>query len=92
MLFVAFVVVFLMSLLSFLDTIVSILKIASLKSALARKGTDHQNTLPSPDPIHIATPSPVHPRRQSSGAYLSSQTTHRQPMEEVRNIEVSVLL
>ncbi|KAG6508435.1 hypothetical protein ZIOFF_033809 [Zingiber officinale] len=63
-------------------------QIASLKEALARKETDHQNVLPSPDPIHIATPSPVHPSRQSSGAYLSSQTTHRQPMEEVRNIEV----
>ncbi|KAG6483979.1 hypothetical protein ZIOFF_060772 [Zingiber officinale] len=63
-------------------------QIASLKAALARKETVHQNKLPSSDPIHITTPSPVHSSRQSGGAYLSSQTTHRQPMEEVSNIEV----
>ncbi|WOL10299.1 kinesin-4-like isoform X1 [Canna indica] len=66
-------------------------QIASLKVAMSCKdeGSDHfQNIIPSPDSVNIGAPSPVPSNRQGGTDYLSGQSNHRQPMEQVGNIEI----
>ncbi|KAJ8623305.1 hypothetical protein MRB53_031834 [Persea americana] len=68
-------------------------QIASLKAALARKEgeSDHiQNMILSPE-VHrmkVGGPSPVHSNRQGGGDMSGGHSNHRQPMEDVGNIEV----
>eukprot|EP00268_Persea_americana_P053009 TRINITY_DN5978_c1_g1_i2.p1 TRINITY_DN5978_c1_g1~~TRINITY_DN5978_c1_g1_i2.p1 ORF type:complete len:1031 (-),score=209.55 TRINITY_DN5978_c1_g1_i2:277-3369(-) len=68
-------------------------QIASLKAALARKEgeSDHiQNMILSPE-VHrmkAGGPSPVHSNRLGGGDMSGGHSNHRQPMEDVGNIEV----
>lgn len=75
------------------NDIQSIFQIASLKAALARKEGESdqmQNMILSPE-VHrtkAGGPSPVHLNRQGGGDMSGGHSNHRQPMEDVGNIEV----
>lgn len=77
-----------------IQSIFFVFQIASLKAALARKEgeSDHiQNMILSPE-VHrmkAGGPSPVHSNRQGGGDMSGGHSNHRQPMEDVGNIEVS---
>ncbi|XP_058076786.1 kinesin-like protein KIN-14F [Magnolia sinica] len=66
-------------------------QIAQLKAALARKeGESELNTILTPE-VHgrkAGGPSPLHSNRQGGGDMSGSYSSHRQPMEDVGNIEV----
>ncbi|KAG1338750.1 kinesin-like protein KIN-14F [Cocos nucifera] len=63
-------------------------QIACLKAALARKEGHLHNIIPNPEMHNMKTPSPVNSDRRLGGEYVNNQTNHRQPMEDVGNIEM----